>query len=167
MNNRQKHILFAIIEEYVESAQPVSSGLIAKKYNFGVSPATVRNDMASLEDLGFLRQPHTSAGRVPTEKSYRLYLHECKRAQKALCTGQLEQVLRKARNPRELTREIAKSLVELSGETAIMSLDTGWSHYTGIANLFQKPDFGKNLVQALWESAGNLAENFFGSYRAK
>lgn len=74
MNLRTKAILRAIIEEYVTSAEPVGSKTVANKYNFGVSPATIRNEMAELENLGFISSPHTSAGRVPMEKAYRFYV---------------------------------------------------------------------------------------------
>src|SRR5207237_9281500 len=65
-------ILRAVVEEYIETAQPVGSGHIAPAVN--VSSATVRNDMAALEHDGYLRQPHTSAGRVPTDKGYRYFV---------------------------------------------------------------------------------------------
>lgn len=74
MNHRTKAILRAIIEEYVNSAEPVGSKTVASKYNFGVSSATIRNEMALLEHLGFIESPHTSAGRVPMEKAYRFYV---------------------------------------------------------------------------------------------
>jgi len=74
MNHRTKAILRAIIEEYVNSAEPVGSKTVAQKYNFGVSSATIRNEMALLENLGFIASPHTSAGRVPMEKAYRFYV---------------------------------------------------------------------------------------------
>lgn len=74
MNHRTKAILRAIIEEYVNSAEPVGSKTVASKYDFGVSSATIRNEMALLENLGFIASPHTSAGRVPMEKAYRFYV---------------------------------------------------------------------------------------------
>ena len=75
MNLRTTAILRAIIEEYVKSAEPVGSKTVAKKYDFGVSSATIRNEMAHLEDLGFIASPHTSAGRIPMEKAYRFYVN--------------------------------------------------------------------------------------------
>jgi transcriptional regulator of heat shock response len=71
---RQKVLLNRIVEEYINSAQPISSKLIEKKYHLGVCPATIRNDMAFLTEEGFLSQPHTSAGRVPTDKGYRFFV---------------------------------------------------------------------------------------------
>lgn len=71
---RSKTILRAIVQDYIKTAEPVSSKAIATNYSLGVSPATIRNIMAELEDQGFLVQPHTSAGRVPTDKSFRFYI---------------------------------------------------------------------------------------------
>ncbi|NMA51809.1 MAG: heat-inducible transcription repressor HrcA [Peptococcaceae bacterium] len=74
MNERKQKVLLAIIQDYIETAEPVGSRTIAKKFNLGVSPATIRNEMADLEELGYIEQPHTSAGRVPSEQGYRYYV---------------------------------------------------------------------------------------------
>ncbi len=76
LNERKLKILQAIIQDYIETAAPVGSRTLSKRYNFGISPATIRNEMADLEDLGFIVQPHTSAGRVPSDKGYRLYVDQ-------------------------------------------------------------------------------------------
>lgn len=75
ISERKLQILQAIITDYVKSAEPVGSRSLAKKYGLGVSPATIRNEMADLEELGYLTHPHTSAGRVPSDKAYRLYVN--------------------------------------------------------------------------------------------
>lgn len=74
MEFRKRQVLQAIVDDYVSTAEPVSSRSIARKYSLGVSPATIRNEMADLEDQGYLEQPHTSAGRVPSDKGYRFYV---------------------------------------------------------------------------------------------
>lgn len=71
---RQEKILLALISEYIGSAEPVGSALLSQKYNFDCSPATIRAEMARLEDLGYLFHPHTSAGRIPCDKAYRFYV---------------------------------------------------------------------------------------------
>lgn len=76
LDERKKKILQAIVDEYINTAEPVSSGAIVKKYDLGCSSATVRNDMAELENIGYLDKPHTSAGRVPSAKGYRFYVDE-------------------------------------------------------------------------------------------
>jgi len=74
IDDRAARVLTAVIETYVETGEPVGSRPLSKKHGFNLSPATIRNIMADLEDLGLLKQPHTSAGRVPTEKGYRYYV---------------------------------------------------------------------------------------------
>lgn len=74
LDGRSKSVLWAVVESYIGSPEPVGSRYVTKKYEFGLSPATIRNIMADLEDLGFLMQPHTSAGRVPTDRGYRFYV---------------------------------------------------------------------------------------------
>lgn len=74
LNERKRLVLRAIVEDYIASALPVGSRTIARKYHLGVSPATIRNEMADLEEMGLLEQPHTSAGRIPSDKGYRLYV---------------------------------------------------------------------------------------------
>lgn len=74
LNERKKKILRIIIEDYISSAEPVGSRTIARKYDLGLSPATIRNEMSDLELLGYLEQPHTSAGRIPSAQAYRFYV---------------------------------------------------------------------------------------------
>ena len=74
LNDRSRAILKAIISSYIDTAEPVGSRTVTKRFDLGISPATVRNIMADLEEMGFLAQPHTSAGRVPTDKAYRFYI---------------------------------------------------------------------------------------------
>lgn len=74
LDDRKKKILQLIIEDYISTAEPVGSRTIARKYNLGISPATIRNEMSDLEMLGYLEQPHTSAGRIPSAQAYRFYV---------------------------------------------------------------------------------------------
>lgn len=74
LTERQRHILSAIVDDYIRSAEPVGSRSISKRGNVGFSPATIRNEMSDLEEMGFLEQPHTSAGRIPSHKGYRYYV---------------------------------------------------------------------------------------------
>ncbi len=74
MDRRKKQVLMAIIQDYIETAEPVGSRTIARKYKLGVSPATIRNEMADLEELGYIKQPYTSAGRIPEDMGYRYYV---------------------------------------------------------------------------------------------
>lgn len=76
LDKRKKEILQAVIDEYINTAEPVSSGTLVKKYDLNYSSATVRNELAELEQNGYLDKPHTSAGRIPSEKGYRFYVDE-------------------------------------------------------------------------------------------
>ncbi len=76
LNERKLRILQAVISDYIHSAEPVGSRTLSKKYEMGISPATIRNEMSDLEEMGFLTHPHTSAGRVPSDKAYRLYVND-------------------------------------------------------------------------------------------
>jgi heat-inducible transcriptional repressor len=74
LEDRKLDVLRAIVEDYVSTHEPVGSKALVERHNLGVSPATIRNDMAALEDEGYIAQPHTSAGRIPTDKGYRLFV---------------------------------------------------------------------------------------------
>src|SRR5688572_14073432 len=74
LNEREQQILQAVVNSYIMSAEPVGSRSVVKRFELGLSPATVRNVMADLEELGFLQQIHTSSGRIPTDKGYRYYV---------------------------------------------------------------------------------------------
>ncbi len=76
LDERKKRILKAIIDDYIDTAEPVGSRTVAKKYDLSLSSATIRNEMSDLEELGYLAQPHTSAGRIPSDKGYRLYVDQ-------------------------------------------------------------------------------------------
>src|SRR5437899_8202219 len=74
LNGRERQVLEAVIRSYVETAEPAGSRTLSRRFGLGVSPATIRNTMSDLEEKGFLFHPHTSAGRIPTNKAYRLYV---------------------------------------------------------------------------------------------
>jgi heat-inducible transcriptional repressor len=74
LNERERQVLEAVVRSYVETAEPAGSRTISRRFGLGVSPATIRNTMADLEEKGFLYHPHTSAGRIPTDKAYRVYV---------------------------------------------------------------------------------------------
>jgi heat-inducible transcriptional repressor len=74
LSERERRVLEAVIKSYVETAEPAGSRTLSRRFGLGVSPATIRNTMSDLEEKGFLFHPHTSAGRVPTDKAYRVYV---------------------------------------------------------------------------------------------
>lgn len=159
MTERQTQILVAIIEQYAEVAVPVGSVTLAKL--FGVSSATIRAEMARLEELGFVCQPHTSAGRIPTDKGYRFYVNSLTEA------GVSPQLDRGARaiearvnthsNRADQTiRSTVDSLVDLTHNLGLATIGDQL-YMSGIGNLFSQPEFsGTNHVQKIARLLDNL-----------
>jgi heat-inducible transcriptional repressor len=124
LDDRKNKVLQALIEDYVATAEPVGSRTIARKYRLGVSPATIRNEMADLEELGYLEQPHTSAGRIPSDRGYRYYV-DCLMESREVDTSEQELIRRtferKVREIDTLIRETARVLSETTHLTAVIS----------------------------------------------
>ena len=139
---RQQLILEAIIKEYVKTAQPVSSGVLATKYHLSLSPATVRNEMMELEEAGYIYQPHTSAGRVPTEAAYNLGVEKLLKNRKRNLTPAQEKLLEQALSSGEGNlKATAKVVAELSGHAVFWAFHKNDLYYTGISNLFSQAEF--------------------------
>lgn len=142
MTNRQEKILQAIIEQYAEVASPVGSSLLAKV--FGVSSATIRSEMAELERGGFIMQPHTSSGRVPTDKGYRYYVNSLAEAENTPTEKRIERAL-EARitsggHPEHTIRNTVDTLVELTHNLGLATIGPQL-YMSGLSNLFGQPDF--------------------------
>lgn len=144
LTKRQKKVLQAIIEEYTETGEPVGSAILDKKYNLGVSPATIRNEMAVLKKEGFLDQPHASAGRVPTPMAFRFYINELMK-EKELSVA--EEVAVKERlwdyrfEPDKLLPEITRALAEKTKSLAVVTTQKGALYHSGYANILEIPEF--------------------------
>ena len=119
---RKKKILAAVVDEYIASAEPVGSKLIAEKAGLNVSSATIRNELAELTSLGYLEQPHTSAGRVPTALGYRLYVNELMERTK-LSSEEAEEISRslnlKAQQPERMMNDMGRLAAELTNYPAL------------------------------------------------
>jgi len=124
MTDRQQQILSAIIEQYAEVAYPVGSSLLAKA--FGVSSATIRAEMAELERLGFISQPYTSSGRVPTDHGYRFYVNNLKDDNPNAAEGRGERALTSRVNsgglPERTIRNAVETLVELTQNLGLATI---------------------------------------------
>ena len=146
MNGRKLIILNTIIKEHIKTGAPVGSGVLVDKYRLDISPATVRNEMAELEEEDFIIQPHTSAGRIPTEKAYNLYLSSLK--EKQLAEKEAE-VLKRALKGNDETsfKQAAKEMAKISGQAIFWAFHKNNLYYTGISNLFSQPEFSEpNLI---------------------
>jgi len=144
MNTRQEQLLTAILKEYVGTAEPVSSGFLAEKTKLDLSPATIRHELAELEELGFLQQPYTSAGRIPTEKAWRWYtknLQDQQELQKTKEKDVLEVIHTHRETQSELMRHVARTIAHLAQETVLVGFNRHDTYYTGLSNLFAHPEF--------------------------
>ena len=104
MDERKRKVLLAIVQDFIATAEPVGSRTIAKKYRLGVSPATIRNEMADLEEMGYIEQPHTSAGRIPSVRGYRYYVDYLMK--KRELTKEEEELIRRGLDKK--VRDVAK-----------------------------------------------------------
>lgn len=145
MTERQQHILRAIVEQYAEVASPVGSSLLAKV--FGVSSATIRAEMAELERQGLIMQPHTSAGRIPTDAGYRLYVNSLNEEQ-ATFPAQIDKRSERALSARvegggsaeQTIRNAVDTLVDLTHNLGIATIGDQL-YMAGLSNLFGQPEF--------------------------
>lgn len=159
LGGRKLKILEAIISNYLDTAEPVGSRTISKNYDLGVSPATIRNEMSDLEDLGFIMQPHTSAGRIPSDKGYRLYVD----------------MLMSAKNQDERHIEYVQALIDRAGriETLLQEIATVIAKETNLTAVVSTPQYKKcavkniqlielevNKVLAVIVTDGNMANNY-------
>jgi heat-inducible transcriptional repressor len=159
LTQRQIEILKAIIEEYINTAEPVGSETLEKKYNLSASPATIRNEMVRLSEFGYLKKPHSSAGRIPTAEGMKFYVKQLMR-EKELSTVEEVALKEKVWDYRErmqrFLKEATKSLASKTGALAIATTQEGDIFVSGYANILEMPEFfdidiTKTLLSALDE----------------
>lgn len=144
LTDRQIQIIKVIVEEYTNTGEPVGSQTLDIKHRLGVSPATIRNEMAELEEKGFLSKPHSSAGRIPTSTAIKFYVNELLK-EKDLSVA--EEVAIKERvwdhrfNPNSLLREATKVLAERTKTLSLASVDNGDVYHAGYSNLLNTSEF--------------------------
>lgn len=142
---RQIQILRAVIEEFIATAKPVGSDTIDKKYNIGVSPATIRNEMVYLTKQGYLKKSHSSAGRIPTPLALRLYVNELMKEKELSVADEVsakEKIWKYRQEIDDLLYEAAKLLADKSGAVGLAMTHSGSRIYhSGYANLLNMPEF--------------------------
>ena len=161
MTDRQREILFAIIEEYAELATPVGSVTLAKL--FDCSSATIRAEMGKLEQMGYIMQPHTSAGRIPTDAGYRLYVNSLQESEAPLLeensdrtTKALATRIQAQTRADYAIRSAVDSLVELTGNLGLATIGDQL-YISGFGGLFAQPEFIQNAqVQAVGKLLDNI-----------
>jgi heat-inducible transcriptional repressor len=161
MKERQKKILKSVIREYQKTGQPVSSQVLTDKYRFNFSPATIRAEMLFLDDEGFLEQPYTSAGRVPTDKALRLFINECDNrdlsaSEKDIVWERIE------RFHQDSIKEVAQFLADCShglGISGFFGREVDF-HGVGLRWLAEEPEFEGADLKNIMRSFDSLEDDF-------
>lgn len=171
LTQRQIQILKSLIEEYINTAEPVGSETLEKKHNLSASPATIRNEMVRLTQLGYLKKPHTSAGRVPTPEGMKFYVKQLMK-EKELSVAEEVSVKEKVWDFRgkeqKFLKELTKALAEKTKTLALATTDEGDLFASGSANILDMPEFfdidiTKSLLSTIdeFEYFHNLFTNAF------
>jgi transcriptional regulator of heat shock response len=165
---RQTQILKALIDEYIATAEPVGSEVLEKKHNLGVSSATIRNEMVALTKLNYLKQPHTSAGRVPTPTAMKFYISQLMEEKQLSLTDEVkakEEVWDVREDLDRLMEEATQSLAARTKSLSVAALDDGRTWHAGLANVFVNPEFSDMNacigVFSMLEEQRRLMEIFF------
>lgn len=144
LTQRQIEILKSLVEEYIETASAVGSETLEKKHNLSASPATIRNEMVRLTDLGYLKKPHASAGRVPTAIGMKFYVQQLMK-EKELSVADEVSVKEKVWDYRDrvdrFMKELAKSLAARTKALAVVTTENGDLYAAGYANILDMPEF--------------------------
>lgn len=152
MGPRQEKLLELIINNYIKTAEPVGSKFVVEIGDLDVSAPTIRNEMRELEEQGFLTHPHTSAGRIPTEKGYQYYVENIMET-KVIDKKYKEELLKlidKEENKIKNVKSVAKKMAELANNAVIVAFNLDNIYYTGISNLFSQSEFlDKNNLSAI------------------
>lgn len=166
---RQVQILRAIIEEFIETAEPVGSETIDKKFAIGVSPATIRNEMVYLTKQGYLNKTHSSAGRLPTPLALKLYVNELMKEKELTVADEVstkEKIWNSRNETDRLLFQITKVLAERSKALSLAMTDRDHLYHSGYANLLHMPEFYdisvmRHVLQLIEEVS--LLEEMFSS----
>jgi len=169
MDARQQKLLKTIIKEHIKTAEPISSGFLVKKFKLPYSPATVRNEMVKLEEEGYIYQPHTSAGRIPTEKAYKFYIENFIHNKREVPEPRLQ--LKENSNIQkengQSLKQTARELAAKTGLAVFWAEDEENMHYTGMANLLSQPEFIETQqaisVSRSIDDIEDIVENIFSS----
>lgn len=168
LTSRQTQILKSLIDEYIGTADAVGSLALEKKYNLGISPATIRNEMVNLTSLGYLKQPHTSSGRVPTPKAMKFYISQLMEEKEMSLADEVkakEEVWDSRNDFDKLMEDATESLADKTHSLAVAATDSGAVWRAGYPNIFDSPELN-NLevcrnVFSLLEETSRLHELLF------
>jgi len=164
LTQRQIEILKAIIEEYINTAEPVGSETLEKKYNLSTSPATIRNEMVRLSESGYLKKPHSSAGRVPTPMGMKFYVASLMKEKELSTVEEValkEMVWDYREKMQRFLKEATRSLAGKTGALAIATTSEGDIFISGYANILEMPEFFDIDITKALLSAVDEYEYFF------
>ncbi len=150
--DRRHEVLKAIVKHFINTAEPVGSQTILVSYKFSVSPATIRNDMASLEKEGLIYQPHTSSGRVPTDHGYRVFIDEMAdyEAAEKKALQVLKQVTQQYKVEKVKNRiyDAVELIARSTDNVSFATLPNSRTFYLGLANVLRQPEFLNDAIRA-------------------
>ncbi|MBZ9571987.1 hypothetical protein KJA15_01440 [Patescibacteria group bacterium] len=172
ITERQEQILNSVVNDYIDLAKPISSELLERKYDFRISPATIRIEMQKLTDLGFLYQPHTSAGRIPTDKGFRFFVDRLFKEEFLEFSDkeffkEIKRIERQIEDSLKFSREITKILASLSSNLALSYLfDEKIFWKEGWQETFDEPEFEnieyvKNFLEMVESFEKNIEDFIF------
>ena len=144
LTDRQKNLLRAVIEKYIETAEPIGSETVEKEAALGVSPATIRNEMVKLTNMGYLRQPHTSAGRTPTSSGMKFYVDQLMEEKSLSLKDEVaikEELSEDNQKLDKLLRHTAKVLADQTHSLALATNEDNDIYAAGMANILDMPEF--------------------------
>lgn len=166
MDKRKELILNTIIKEHIRTGVPTGSEVLVNKYKLNISPATARNEMVWLENEGYIAQPHTSAGRIPTEKAYNFYIQNLK--EEKINDLEKKELDKAFNNYDEIEfKQASKIMANFSGLAIFWAFHRHNLYYTGISNLLQQPEFMQsNLIydiSAVIDRVDEIIDDIFDS----
>ena len=156
LSDRQKKILYAIIKTYLETGEPVGSRTISKYTDLNLSSATIRNEMSDLEELGYIMQPHTSAGRIPSDKGYRFYVDQLMADKEREVDEMKEILIEKADKMEQVLKQIARSLSVNTNYAAMISAP---QYHHNKLKFIQLSRMGEEQIVAVIVVEGNIIKN--------
>lgn len=161
LSERQEQIIKSLVREYIKTAEPVSSKFLAEKYDFGICPSAIRLEFQSLIRKGFLEQPHTSAGRVPTDKAYRFFVDSLKEKREEKIEEELEDIIKGVEDKFRMASEIAKFIADNSSSFVNMYFEKeGLNLKEGLNEIFKEPESkDQNFVDSFVNFITNFEKN--------
>ena len=156
LDERKRKILNAIIRNYLDTGEPVGSRTISKYSDLNLSSATIRNEMSDLEELGYILQPHTSAGRIPSDKGYRFYVDNLMMEKNQEVTEMKEFMIEHTERMEQVLQQMAKVLAENTNYTAMI---TAPSYHHNKVKFLQLSQVDKEQLLAVIVTEGNLVKN--------